>query len=254
MEVNPDGKTVYFGRYLSYEHDRMNLGVLSLDSNGQPIGNVTYFRDCTESLPRSKKHNVATSTVVKIILNWSQMIKKLYLIAVSDLSIQNVIGRYHLSTYDLDSNGYPIALTLRSFLSPIYKNSQYHLYSLALNTTNNKIYLGGDDSAIWGWRLDSDGNIIGEPKRYDDIGTPGIYDIAVNFELKHLYFGSKDSSNNAILAVMDIDPNGDLIVSSVSPQSFGRSNSTDEANAYLQFHYTPKAIYQRRTSMPYLNV
>jgi hypothetical protein len=88
MEVSPDGRTVYFGRFLSYEHNRMNLGVLSLDSDGQPVGDVVYFRDCTDDLlPNSsgllgQPASDGTSSVIKIVLDSSHPTRKLYLAAV----------------------------------------------------------------------------------------------------------------------------------------------------------------------------
>jgi len=74
MEVSPDRRTVYFGRFNSYEHDRMNLGVISLDANGQYIGEVKYFRDCTEDLQRASSSAggiTAMSSAIKIFF-WIQ--------------------------------------------------------------------------------------------------------------------------------------------------------------------------------------
>ncbi len=126
MIVSPDGKTVYFGRYQSYEHNRMNLGVLLLDSHGQPIGEIKYFRDCTENIPLNHR-----SSVIKISIDSSHPVKKLYLISASNLS-PSANERCFLSIYDLDSHGYPISSTLASFPSPILNGGNNSLYSFAL--------------------------------------------------------------------------------------------------------------------------
>ena len=135
VEVSPDGKTVYFGRYQSYDHDRMNLGVISLGTDGQPIGDIKYFRDCTEPLQAAggQLKNTGRSSVVKIVFDSSLPTKKLYLVTVANgfQRQSHAPERSHLSIYDLDSDGVPISNSLVSFLSPISSNGNniHSLYS-----------------------------------------------------------------------------------------------------------------------------
>ena len=159
MEVSPDGRTIYFGRYESYEHDRMNLGVISLDANGLPV-EIRYFRDCTEDLQLSSSQAggiSGKSSVVKIVLDTSRTIKKLYLAVVAN-GFQSKFAaneRSHLSIYDIGQDGFPISNSLVSFPSPIsdISGNVRSLYSFAI--TNNKIYLVGfGDDAVWVCGLD----------------------------------------------------------------------------------------------------
>jgi len=61
----------------------MNLGVLSLDTNGQPIGNVSYFPDTDPRNPEYKLPYDSISSVIKIIEDYNH--NKLYTITRSSL-------------------------------------------------------------------------------------------------------------------------------------------------------------------------
>src|SRR5215469_6471509 len=98
MEVSPDGRTVYFGRYYSYEHDRMNLGVISLDANGQRSGDIRYFSDC--DITKYPLALDSRSSVIKIVIDSNA--QKLYLIAYELLASPSVYPqKYYLTIHSL---------------------------------------------------------------------------------------------------------------------------------------------------------
>ncbi len=275
MVVSDDGKTVYFGRFESYEHDRMNLGVLSLDSNGQPVGDVKWFQDCTEPLqPSSQVGEISgRSSIIKIVLDTTRTTKKLYLsVAANGIrSLASSNERSHLSIYDLDQNGIPIVDSLVSFLSPIVGESDNVRTLMSFTINNNKMYFVGIlPLKIWVWNLDPntgqpvDPNTgqpvdpnTGQPvTSYSIDGVGYFYDIAVNSNVNPnlLYLGAMINStgnNQPALLVVKLTPNGDPDPTSTSYYIFGSIDSSDRNNNGLQFHYTPgmQAIYRRRTSV-----
>jgi hypothetical protein len=286
MEVSPDGRTVYFGRCHSYEHDRMNLGVISLDANGQPIGDIMYFRDCTDPLQAQEKPaqgpiSDGTSSVIKIVLDTSRPTKKLYL-AVMANGIRSLAGdneRSHLSIYDLDQNGIPITASLVSFLSPIVQPDNENIRTLmSFAVNNNKAYfVGVQPAAVYVWSLADTGQYAGQPinpntglpvdstgqpvTSYSIDGVSYLYDIAINPNANPnlLYLGSMlaTTSNPPALLVVKLNANGDPDPASIhssdlhNPYIFGTIDSSDRNNSILQFRYAPgmPAIYRRRTSV-----
>jgi hypothetical protein len=278
MEVSLDGRTVYFGRLLSSEHDRMNLGVLSLDSKGQPIGEVKYFKDCREDLyPRYRSFPPALdyrSSVIKIVLDSSRFPKKLYLIAGTGNPNQ-VTPITRLSVYDLDYAGIPKPESLFTPDIAAFPGAPNALYGLALNKTNHKIYLVGAAAAVWVWDLDANGNPTvdahGVPIGVHQIGNitdpitsysfSSYLDIAINPELNLLYLGSAQPDGHGTVNPYLIvgkegppDANGNTELTNIKTYNFGPNDANTSASGYpgnnsLQFNYTPTAIYRRRSSL-----
>src|SRR5262245_64996932 len=51
MAVSPDGHKVYLGRAWSTNPERLNLGVLTLDDFGNPVGDASLYADSADPLP-----------------------------------------------------------------------------------------------------------------------------------------------------------------------------------------------------------
>jgi hypothetical protein len=73
IAISEDSKRVYFGQNESYDRNRLNLSILSLDDEGEKIGTIRRYIN-SENLPFSLGDSV---NIMKIIV--SSKYQKLYL-------------------------------------------------------------------------------------------------------------------------------------------------------------------------------
>jgi hypothetical protein len=101
MAVNEDSTRVYFGQILSYDRNRLNLAVLSLQPDGTPDGAIRRYPDSIDiPLPLGSRARVDP-------IIYSSKHKKLYLGINQENAKAVAFGRF-ISVYDLDSDGEPI--------------------------------------------------------------------------------------------------------------------------------------------------
>src|SRR5262249_13833021 len=135
MAVSPDAHRVYLGRPWSNDPNRLNLGVLTLDDAGKPVGEQRLYADADRAHPLPFGWQFSTESVVPDFVH-----RKLY-VAVnprgSAPGTTAASGGSLLTVYNLDANGDPIGAP-RSYG---FDDPQYYLRALAIHGSH--IYLAG---------------------------------------------------------------------------------------------------------------
>src|SRR2546430_2631939 len=99
VAMHPNGRVVYLGGGLSFERNRLNLGVLTLNSSGIPDGDPVWFPDSEQPLPIGH-----WSAVHAIRLHRS--LEKLYLLSYIRFdygTFAQPFGEVRLVVYDVKS-------------------------------------------------------------------------------------------------------------------------------------------------------
>jgi hypothetical protein len=78
--LSRNGKRVYQGRSSSYRRDRMNLGVISIDSTGSRVEKVEFFKDCTDEFELPLGANTSVTKIIPVDFGSESRKKLLYLI------------------------------------------------------------------------------------------------------------------------------------------------------------------------------
>lgn len=264
MAVNADATRVYFGGWNSTDSDRLNLGVATLDIvTGVPVGETRFYPD--SAIPRRLQYR---SSVVAMVVDTenhgkpsgsSIVYNKLY-VAVDEFNYRNnhdepIDNTKLLTVYDLNAQGDPTGKP-RS-----YEYSDNDLgtlpSALARHPTLPILFLAAYDSKakVCFYALDPDGNPVGlAPTPLPLPSTaPGYSDIAVSQAGDRLYLGTSSDQ----LEVVDLDPAGLAALDPariVALDSAGKPRwepyfagpARDHPSDYLQFHYTPQALYRRQ--------
>jgi hypothetical protein len=227
IAISDDSKQVYFGQPQSYDRNRLNLAVLSLDDTGQPIGKIRRYTD-------SKDISFSFGDVVsigKILV--SSKYKKLYL-GFNQQNAKGVSKCRGLTIYDLDTNGEPTGQP-RSYIYPTLFGvgiDRELIETIELHPDKELLYLSGFGAAgVYIYSLDRNGEPQGVPMAYN-IGGGGKVEIKIGNNV--LYLGTYPDT----LEVVQLNLDG-LPVNPISIQTI----SVGKVQKYLHFQYTPKALY-----------
>lgn len=231
MAVSLNGRRVYVGAETSYDPRRLNLAVVTLDEQGRPAGAARRYVSGEAPLP-AKTH----STVGSLLVHPGG--RKLYLgdnfgqpgsPAAADVTRV-------LTVYDLEADGEPAGRP-RGYDSG---NPQRQIQALALHPRLNRLYLvGWGSGAVHVYELDAAGEPRGQPKAYP-IGVNGKFSAAVTEDGERLYLGTFPGT----LEVVNLDAAGDPTGAARTFKAPGREQE------YLQFAYTPRALYLKQSSAP----
>jgi DNA-binding beta-propeller fold protein YncE len=233
LVVSPDAHRVYLGRVDSIDTHRLNLGVLTLDDAGNPVGIPRLYADGAESLP-------ATGSVTLEEIVPDMVHHKLYL--VSNPRGGNWAEGKFLTVYDLDANGDPTGGP-RSYAVDL-GNTGVYPRAIALNSAENRLYLASaTSSSVFVYSLDANGEPTGAPQKVPTGGQNSHYDISVSADGKKLYLGAyADGGYYLGLEVLDLDATGLPVPGSI--KSFDRKPVADQPlDHYVHFQYTPQALY-----------
>lgn len=230
MALSPDGHKVYLGRGNSFDPDRQNLGVLSLDAAGQPVGEPHFYADSVAPLPLA-----GAVYVQSIVVDAAR--HKLYV--ASDPRGSGWTDPRQLTVYDLDDAGELVG-TPRS-----YDTGAARATSIALHPTLNRLYLVSKVStAVYVYDLDAQGEPQGPPQSFP-VGTfSPKYDVDVSADGSKLYLGSW-----AAAEIVDLDASGHPVVNSARSFATGADPNPIVIENIVNFEYTPQALYLTH-SMP----
>jgi hypothetical protein len=232
MAVSPSGRKVYLGRYASSDADRLNLVALSLDAEGNRVGEPTLHPDSDLPLVFGLR-----SSVVRTVVNPAGT--KLYL-AYTEVEFTSTDPR-NLTVYDLDDQGEPLPGP-RTYASG---NPSQSLLGIALHPTLPVLYLTGFGQAgVNVYHLDAEGEPKGSPQPFP-VGDHGKFDVAVGGDDgirlgTRLYLGTYPDT----LEIVDLDGSGHPIAGALKPFHAG-SEPGSQGQQYLAFDYTPRALYRR---------
>lgn len=226
MAVSPNGRRVYVGAEHSSDHKRLNLAVVSLDQQGRRAGGPRHYRDSAMALP-----DKTGITISSLLVHPSG--RKLYFgdnYGLPGSPMAPEITKT-LSVYDLDAAGEPTGKP-RGYDSG---NPARQIQALALHPRRNRLYMSGWGSpGVHVYELDAAGEPQGQPKTYP---LNGGFSLAVSEDGARLYLGTYPGTLRVVNLDAAGDPTGD-------PRSFTAGGPQD----YLQFVYTPRALYLKRST------
>jgi hypothetical protein len=237
MAVSPDARRIYLGRHNSYQRECLNLGVLSLDADGNPINDSGTRGAKPKLYPDSRDSDddvnirvgqPATVGAIIVAPKWG----KLYLTVAYESRIKLSAGKeppHHLTVYDLkdgDPNGKPRSYSAANLSIPGQTTAQFVLgYSLAVRPQGDFLYLVGysfPHAAVYAYPL-KDGEPDTDPSKwkvYYNLGDAPqdthIYQVAVSEKGDRLYLGTHDNQGSPLLKVLDLDPSSGLPLDSSS--------------------------------------
>lgn len=221
MAVGPGGRRVYVGRESSYDPRRRNLAVVSLDAQGRRVGGARRYADSTAPLAPG------THVTVTALLTHPGG-RKLYVASNHAAKAGASDVTRVLSVYDLDAAGEPAGAP-RGYESG---NPQNQVMALALHPRADRLYMVGWGSpAVHVYELDAAGEPQGQPKTYP-VGANGKFSVAVSPGGERLYLGTYPNT----LEIVDLDAKG-------APTAKVQSFPAGAEQVYLQFAYTPRALY-----------
>jgi Beta-galactosidase trimerisation domain len=231
IATSDDGKRVYFGQPQSYDRNRLNLAVLSLDDTGKPIGKIRRYAD-------SKDISFSFGDVVSISkILVSSKYKKLYL----GFNQQNAKGTGKcrgLSVYDLDNDGEPTGQP-RSYIYPLVFAKSFEselIEAIELHPDKDLLYLSGfGATGVYVYSLDAKGEPQGIPMTYIIGSAAGKVEIGINNNI--LYLGSYPD----ILEVIELGVKG-LPINPIAIQTVP-AGTLDKYDKYVHFQRTPTALY-----------
>jgi hypothetical protein len=250
MVVHPDGGRAYLGRsFSSYERQRRNLGVLKLSPAGDPLEEIEWHPDCHGDLPID-----AFSTVMRLHLHRSR--RKLYLASSLRYPYDHSPPSYSppssiskLTVYGVTPSG-DLAGTPRSYEAG---GPEHQLRAIAEHPSLPLLYVtSADDPVVRVFHTDGQGEPQGPAEPYGptaelpQIGFLGKCEIAVSSDGNLLYLGTFPDT----LKIVQLDAAGlpqlDKVESFAVPPGF-LPDLPAGASRCLQFHYSPRALYWRRS-------
>jgi hypothetical protein len=255
MAVSTDGQRVYLGRRSSYERRRLNLGVLSLDAAGQPMGKPKLYAD--GEFTKLPIHFDRHSTVARILVGPEpknpQTPRKLYLTVIHE-GYPNL--EHGLTVYDLAANGDPIGPPRTYVTRKVDPKDQVRFvmgFALALHPDRHLLYLVGysDRTAVFACSL-KEGEPSG-PLLVHDVGDNWKAEVAVSAGGERLYLGTFEMQNGkkrSKLEVVDLDLAGAPLQLHPFPVPTRSPASPDAFQGPFLFHYTPTALYRRHPLLP----
>jgi hypothetical protein len=231
MAVSSDAHKVYLGRvYSPLDAGRLNLAVLTLDDSGKPVGAPTLYADSALPLPLGGR-----SSLSQIVVDPAY--HKLYLTTIEGRTVEAQTGNAvaddvpNLTVYDLDANGNPVG-SPRTYAT----DDQTSFLRLAVNSTQNRLYLGSSASAGFElYNLDASG----EPEQgtlqnfdFSNFGSGSKTGLALSPDGKTLY-----SATNGQVEMVRLDSNG--LPEAGTFQRF----LFDDPLGYVRISCTPQALY-----------
>jgi len=198
MAMSLNGQRVYLGRRSSYERSRLNLGVLTLDAAGRPVGKPKLYPDSDVPKPIDRP-----STVARIMVNPAH--PRLYL-AVVDESAAMKLPK-NLTVYTLDLEGDPWG-SPRTYDSG---NPAKWVTALALHPDLPLLYLVGPDVPnVYAYNLNDEGEPHGSPLSFKNIGNTWKAKVAVSRVGERLYrlYLATAGDNKPAIEVINLDPTG----------------------------------------------
>jgi hypothetical protein len=228
MAVSPDGQKVYLGRRYSQDQSREDLAVLTLDSSGNPVGQVAFYADNTSPLPFGDRANVQ-----QIMVDAAR--HKLYLLSDQQLLATGGNDNGTLTVYDLDSSWNPIG----SPQSIVVPAAAKRVDAVAVDPTLNLLYVAGyGDSKVFVYNLDT---LTAAPQSYA-VSAIGATELVVSADGTRMYLDAPSNSTTPSLEVVNL-LNG---VPQVSSRQFFPVTPPPNSSILFDFSYSPQAIYWRQ--------
>ena len=245
MAMSLNGQRVYLGRRSSYERSRLNLGVLTLDAAGRPVGKPKLYPDSDVPKPIDRP-----STVARIMVNPAH--PRLYL-AVVDESAAMKLPK-NLTVYTLDLEGDPWG-SPRTYDSG---NPAKWVTALALHPDLPLLYLVGPDVPnVYAYNLNDEGEPHGSPLSFKNIGNTWKAKVAVSRVGERLYrlYLATAGDNKPAIEVINLDPTGTPLPNTLRSFPVPPTPNPNPAKGPLLggaflFHDTPQALYRRHPLLP----
>jgi hypothetical protein len=255
MAINNDSTRVYFGQKESFDRNRLNLSVLSLDTSGNVDGKIRRYQD-SFGVPLEQ----GDSTTVNAI-HYSAKYQKLY------LGVTVGLGPYKsrfLTVYDLNSQGEPAGRP-RTYVYPYLFDTPGNesIETIAFKETSDPNYLdllylsGYGCPGVYAYELDKDGEPVNTPVKYTILAISrksGLTPTTIVVIGNTLFFGASANTlgwfdldinsgfPSSVKGVVEINKNMSPAVASNEFREKFEADPT-KATDYLDFYGTPESLY-----------